>query len=242
MEPDWGIEGTRSVREVLPQFLELLDELDAGATFFVVSDLLEDCAGVLRRTAEKHEIGSHGVSHDRFDEMSRPRLLHELEESRRRLEQELGSAVRGLRAPFLARPPGWFRWVRRAGYSYDSSVGSVYPSPQNMPAWRWGPSRQEGVLELPPTTLVTGLVPFSLTYLRLMAPLGAALAPRRGGVLYLHLHELADPDLSELLPPPLRWALRHGAGRTAWKTLRGLLEGWPGPVTSCSDWLESHGL
>ena len=241
IEPDWGISGWQAVREQLPALLSLLDRLGAKATFFVVSDMLSHCRQPLELAAHAHEIGSHGVSHGRLDRMPAEECKQELEESRSRLEEALQVEVKGIRAPFLAIPDGWFRMIRRAGYSYDSSVGSVYPSPVNIPAWRWTARRSDGIVELPPTTLWPGILPFSLTYLRILAAVGPALAPP-GGVFYFHLHELAEPELSGMLEPPLRWALRRHVGTSAWDILRRLLETWRGPIISCQEWLTGHGF
>ncbi|NIM71500.1 MAG: hypothetical protein GTO48_13895, partial [Xanthomonadales bacterium] len=41
LEPDWGVHGTRAYREITPRFLDFLQARGIGATFFVVSDLLD---------------------------------------------------------------------------------------------------------------------------------------------------------------------------------------------------------
>ena len=240
-EPDWGMEGTRAVRQALPRLLDLLDRYEAEATFFVVSDLLKDCGEVLRRAARRHEIGSHGATHRRLDELTRDGVLRELGESRARLSGELCVPVQGFRAPFLRVPPGWFDMLAQAGYGYDSSLGRVYPWPGNVPPWRWRPSRRGSVVELPPSTWSVGLVPFSLTYLRLSAPMGLALLPA-GGVFYLHPHELAEPGLARALRGPLGMVLPWNAGGAAWRVVGRVLDRWRGRVVSCRSMLERCGF
>jgi len=242
VERDWGIAGTEAVHEVLPRLLDLLDRHHAFATLFVVADLLDENRDVLSRAAGRHEIGSHGLTHRRLDRLTRGEVLWELTQSRECLSSGLGCEVVGFRAPFLRVVPRWFELLAQAGYRYDSSVGRVYPSPRNVPPGRWRPVTQGSVVELAPTTLRTGLVPLSMTYLRLTAPVGERLVPRGGGVFYLHAHELARPSLARRLRLPVRWVLPRGAGEPAWRILERLLERWSGRVVSCRMLLQSSGL
>ena len=242
IEPDWGISGSRAVCQTLPRLLELLDRHQASASFFVVSDMLSECAELLRRLDQRHEVGSHGCTHRKLDGLSEAEVTRELTESRARLESELGVEVSGVRAPFLRVPPGWLRLVAQAGYRYDSSRGSIYPSPKNVPSWRWAPLTDGPVVEAPTTTLRTGLIPFSLTYLRVTSPFGRALVPGGDAVFYLHPHELADRSLAGVLRPPLRWILKRNAGERAWTIVERLLESRRGGVVSCRGLLQRRGL
>ena len=239
-EPDWGLTGTEAVRIVLPRLLDLLSKHRARATFFVVSDLLDDCAEVLSQAVAEHEIASHGVSHRCLHRLPPDEVREELTASRRRLCQELGADVVGFRAPFLRVPPGWSDLLTQAGYRYDSSVGRVYPSPRNVPPWRRRPRPLGEAVLLPTTTWKVGLVPFSLTYLRLSAPLGERMLPP-GGVFYLHPHELAPLSLAKGLSAPLKWALRCNVGEPAWRILDRLLERWQGRTVTCRTLLERYG-
>jgi len=238
VEPDWGVSGGRAVQEVLPGFCDLLAKHDVRATFFVASDMLDTCGDALKRMAESHEVASHGMSHRRLDRLSPGEVKVELTESRRRLRAELGQETAGFRAPFLRVPDTWPAALAAAGYQYDSSVGCVAPSVRNISPAKWQVSVREGLFEIPTTTLRTGVVPFCLTYLRLLAPLGEKLVAPRAQLMYLHLHELADPQLARLLPAPLRWALRIGAGRRAWAIMERLVRRLAPRAVTCSEFLK----
>jgi len=240
VEPDWGVRGDRAAREVIPRLLELLERHRVSATFFIVATLLDSCADVLRPLAGRHEVGSHGLTHRRLDRLAERDVELELGASRRRLEDALGTSVIGFRAPFLRPAKRWFEKLARAGYCYDCSMGSVWPSWKNVGPAKWRLTRNEGVVEMPPATLRTGLIPFSLTYLRLLAPVGERLVSPRGTIMYLHPHELADPRLTMCLRPPLRWALRRKVGEPAWGILERLLARVAPRATTCRQLLEAH--
>ncbi len=242
VEPDWGVSGSEAVLQTLPRLLELLDRHRAQATFFVVADLLDACREPLRSAAGPHEIASHGLSHSLLDRLPVAEVKRELAVSRARLSVQLDTQIIGFRAPFLRPAPGWPRLLAEAGYAYDSSWGRVHPSVRNVPPGRWGPFAQGPVVEIPTTTLRTGLVPLSLTYLRLCAPWAERLLPRTAAIVYLHLHELADPALTRKLRPPLRWLLRRNVGAPAWGILGRLLQRWRGRTVSCRTLLERSGL
>ena len=236
VEPDWGISGCRAVQSALPRLCERLAAHNARATFFVVTDLLEECGATLRQCLEGHEVASHGLSHRRLDVLTEIDALAEMRDSRLRLEEFFGRPVSGFRAPFL-RPARmeWWRLLRQAGYAYDSSVGSVSPSQRNIhPSW-WSPQVHDGIIELPMTTLRGGWVPFNLTYLRLLHPLGTRLMHPEARLFFLHLHELADRRLARVLPLRLRLPLRRRVGKPAWKLLEKVLENYGASATTCSE-------
>ena len=162
----------------------------------------------------------------------------ELIESRRRLEAAFGRPVTGFRAPYLRTPHGWFQLLKGAGYEYDSSRGAVAPSPRNLRPGAWRVSETDGIAEIPVTTLRTGWIPFSLTYLRLLAPLGERLISPRAPILYFHLHELAGPHLAKALPLRLRWWLPRNCGEAAWEMLDRVLARVAPRAVTCREFLK----
>ena len=237
LEPDWGRAGTTAVREILPRFRELLDSHGVRATFFVTASLLDTCGDVLRPLVKAHEIGSHGLTHRPLDALDDSEVAEELAESRRRLREALGVAVNGFRAPFLKTPDRWLGRLAAAGYRYDSSVGCVAPSWRNARPGRWRAEERDGVWEIPTTTLATGFIPFSLTWLRVLAPLGERLISSRAAIMYLHLHELADPKLADGLPLPLRLILSRGVGERAWRIVERVVRRIAPRAMTCSEFL-----
>jgi peptidoglycan/xylan/chitin deacetylase (PgdA/CDA1 family) len=94
-----------------PALLDALAELDAPATFFVLGDVVDANAEVVRRIArEGHELGNHTFSH-RYLPLARSRSVErELEATDRAVERATGVV------PTLARPPwgGRSPWTVRA--------------------------------------------------------------------------------------------------------------------------------
>jgi peptidoglycan/xylan/chitin deacetylase (PgdA/CDA1 family) len=237
VEPDWGISGSKAVRETLPRFCRLLDKWQVRATFFVVADLLGECETILKETAIGHEIASHGLTHCILDSIDPGEMSRELLESRQRLEQTLQVEVKGFRAPFLRPGPNWFEALANAGYGYDSSIGSVAPGTANIYPSNWRPVNHGTIVELPIPSLVTGFIPCSLTYLRLLYPVGRRLVYNEAALLFLHLHELANPSLVNKLTFPLRLALKRGVGPKSWDILNHLLEQHASRAMTCSEFI-----
>jgi len=246
VEPDWAVGGTRGLLEAVPRLVETFEPMGVRFTFFVVSDLLETAgaAGVrlLRSVAGRHEIASHGRSHARLSTLSDRRLNEEVRASRFALEDRLGVAVEGFRGPFFSGHRRLCGALRRAGYRYDCTVGCVAPSWRNVPARRWAPRREGGLVRLPVTTLRDGLTPFCLTYLRMLWPAARCLIDPRARMLYLHPHELLSASSARVLPWPLRWVLARGVGETAWRALDHVARTFRGRWRTCGGFLRETGL
>ncbi|MFZ0614223.1 MAG: polysaccharide deacetylase family protein [Desulfobacterales bacterium] len=95
------------------------------ATFFVLCWIAERLPGLVREIeARGHEIASHGCYHELPPKMPRAKLMAELGASRKRLEDTIGKAVVGYRAPSFAIDDGILAAIAAAGYRYDSSYNS----------------------------------------------------------------------------------------------------------------------
>lgn len=110
--------------------LDLLDELDVTATFFVVADVVDNYPGLVEEIASRgHEIGCHGLHHECaiHPDTKEPRFTREeyrerIAEAKSLLETASGQEVRGFRAP-NAYVDGWMLDVlEELGFEYDSSV------------------------------------------------------------------------------------------------------------------------
>lgn len=85
--------------QLTPRLLELLDELDVRATFFVIGELCAAEPGLVRAIHDAgHELAGHGYSHRRFTQLGRDELKSEL-----RRTHALLPAQRNTRP--LVRPP-----------------------------------------------------------------------------------------------------------------------------------------
>jgi polysaccharide deacetylase family protein (PEP-CTERM system associated) len=196
----------RHFDECVDRVLEVCEELECKATFFVVGLLARSRPGLVRRIADcGHEIASHSVNHRLVHTMSRADLLADLRTSKRMLEDMSGMAVTGFRAPEFSvqrLDSPCFELLIEAGYTYDSSVFPVpslrYGIP-DAPSSRFVLTTAAGSLvELPlATTRLAGIrVPIAGgSHFRLLPARFVSRAARRADargeplVFYFHPYE-----------------------------------------------------
>jgi len=105
---------------------EMLAQAGTRATFFVSGMVAAARPDLVRRWSDLgHEIASHGLTHEPIWTMTPERLREELARAKQTLEDAVGRAVAGYRAPVFS-----VRWdtlwaleaIREAGFAYDSSI------------------------------------------------------------------------------------------------------------------------
>ncbi|WP_227132778.1 polysaccharide deacetylase family protein [Halorubellus salinus] len=106
--------------------LNVLDQHDVTATFFVSGDLAVAYPTTIGEIADAgHELGSHGHSHTPLFELTPSTFETEIEQSETAIEEAANVDVKGFRAPNFSVTPrtAWaFRVLESNGYEYDSSV------------------------------------------------------------------------------------------------------------------------
>ena len=107
-----------------PEILDILDEYNAKATFFVVgSNAKEYPEIVLDAYNRGHEIGNHTYTHPNLKTLSAEKRLEEI-----RKTQEVLTEITG-EAPRLFRPPG--------GYVSNSIIEELTSLDCNAVLWSW---------------------------------------------------------------------------------------------------------
>jgi polysaccharide deacetylase family protein (PEP-CTERM system associated) len=95
------------------------------ATFFVLGWLAERLPGLVREIHSRgHEIASHGYNHNLCNQQSCEDLKKDLKDSKKLLEDIIGSQVYGYRAPSFAINNDILQVIEDCGYLYDSSYNS----------------------------------------------------------------------------------------------------------------------
>ena len=116
--------------EPTKRVLDLLDEFEVTATFFVVADVVEHYPGLVEGIVERgHEIACHGLHHSlkihsetKKPSMSVDAFRERTLKAKKILEDICGDNVIGYRAP-AAYVGGWMLDVLAdIGFKYDSSV------------------------------------------------------------------------------------------------------------------------
>lgn len=118
-------------------FLDFLDMAGSGtangsrpggplrATFFVLGWVAKRVPGLVRQIhARGHEVASHGFNHNLNNRCSAEELKKDLLGSKKILEDIVGCAVHGYRAPSFSINDEVLGILEECGYSYDSSFNS----------------------------------------------------------------------------------------------------------------------
>lgn len=199
------------------RLLELLGQAGAGATFFVLGWVAERHPRLIRRIREHgHEVASHGYGHQMVTGLTPTAFREDVRRAKAVLEDLLGEAVLGYRAPSftIMEDTVWaLRILVEEGYGYDSSIFPVWHDRYGLPGATPTVHRLTtgaGTLwEVPPSTLPIGktrmavagggyfrLWPYGLLrrWLRRIESHGHSL------VLYLHPWEI-DPTQPRLRGP-----------------------------------------
>ena len=237
VEGDWGGSEARAIIEVLPPLLDLFNRYHVRATFFVVADLI-DQVGRWLPPGCGHEVGSHGLTHSVLTRLSEDEVVAEVTESKRILEKR-GYSVHGFRAPFFLAPGQLPQLLADSGYEYDASCGSVYPSllPQRTGQLLWQTNPQ--IRRIETSTLKDRRTPFSLTYLRMLHPLGLRLVSQRSRLFFFHLHELLENSGGwQRMPLFVRHLHMRNSGRVAWRLLEEVLKRFQNRFVTCKEFTQ----
>lgn len=98
-----------------PGVLEVLDSFDATATFFVLLSKVRRSPELLREVAAAgHEIGLHGVDHQRLTNFTGAQVTERTRSGKAELEDILGTAVTWMRPPYGAQTLSTWRALRKA--------------------------------------------------------------------------------------------------------------------------------
>ena len=219
---DWDRLPCRVERNV-DRLLDLLHGHGARATFFTLGWVAHRYPELVRRVAEAgHEVASHGYAHRRATEQAPHEFYEDIVRAKRLLEDIVGRAVRGYRAPSFSISSSnlWaFDCIARAGYRYSSSVYPVRHDHYGMPdAPRFAHRLPNGLIEVPMSTAQVAGVNLPAAgggYFRLVPYAVSRWAIERvnridgrSAIFYLHPWEL-DPDQPRVDGAPMRARFRH---------------------------------
>jgi polysaccharide deacetylase family protein (PEP-CTERM system associated) len=205
--------------------LDLLDEYDVRATFFVLGWIAQEMPEIVREVARRgHEIASKGFAHRSIRDFSRDGFRDDVRRSRDAIENATGDRVDGYRiahAWFGAQDLWALDVLIEEGFAYDSSIRPLFWSHVREP-WRRKPHRHRSAagelweFPLPTWTAAGFAVPIAGgNYLRqfpdwLMRRAVRAWVRRSDApfLMYFHVWEL-DPDQPRIRAAPLRERIRQ---------------------------------
>ena len=236
--------------------LELLQELNAHATFFVLGCVAEQEPALVREIlAAGHEVGCHSHMHRRVCTMTPKEFQEDVRRARAAIESAGGEKVLGYRAPTfsIVEKSLWaIEILAQEGFLYDSSVFPVWHDLYGMPRaprfpFRWECRDGRFLYEIPPLTvrvLGRNLPVAGGGYLRILPMWYTRWALRRirqrdgqPAVVYFHPWEI-DPGQPRLAGS-LKARLRHYLNLNRMEgRIRELLKN--GQFVSMKSLLENH--
>ena len=121
------------------RLFDILDSTDTKATFFIIGWVAKQYPALVRRIAERFQIGSHTMNHQLVWQQTPAAFKADVEESLKRLEDLSGRKVVCFRAPgFSIREsePWAFEILAELGIQYDSSVFPAHHAHGGMPSYK----------------------------------------------------------------------------------------------------------
>lgn len=140
------------------RLLDIFARHGVKSTFFVLGWVAERYPQLIKEIhAQGHEIASHGYAHRRASEQGREEFKQDVVRSKQHLEDLLGEAVIGYRAPSfsIGYSNEWaFEVLVELGFVYSSSTYPVKHDLYGTPDWpRFAYNRPENIIEIPIPTL-----------------------------------------------------------------------------------------
>ncbi len=139
--------------------LELFDRYDIKGTFFILGWVCQRYPALIREIHQKgHEVASHSIGHHRVTDLSREEFIDDINRSKKLLEDTIGAAVIGYRAPSfsIGEKNIWaLECLKEAGYLYSSSIYPIRHDHYGMPSaprFAFKPIENSEFLEMPVTT------------------------------------------------------------------------------------------
>lgn len=220
---------------IVERLLDLLERTNNRVTFYVVADLVDSHAELIRRIhAAGHEIGSHTYSHKLLPGLSEKELKNEIVESKRILESVIDEQIQGFRAPELNHTHDSLRILCSAGYQYDSSAINTIPIPGFYASWDEletdDPQRLKyyfgSVNEVPLSVNPYCRLPVSGAWIRLLGrrytDWTLRSLERRNHVPVFYLHPRAFQSISRASGLPRR--IYHHSGEWSFDLVESILE------------------
>jgi polysaccharide deacetylase family protein (PEP-CTERM system associated) len=234
--PGWDRPWSAFERQVRRIF-DLLDDLRARATFFLLGVTIKNYPDVAREIVRRgDEIACHGFGHQVVYAQDAVSFRRDIERAVEVIEAIAGRRPRGYRAPLfsITRETLWaYDVLADLGFTYDASQNDSPRLPRRLGAIPDGPYRlrlasNRELFEFPLAMSRVG--PWSLPiggggYWRLLPDVALRRLLRRsgdrGGVLSLYFHpfECDAGPLRVPLPPASSSRMR---ARAAWKNLRAI--------------------
>ena len=136
-EAEWDRYEVR-IHENVDRILGILDETDTKATFFIIGWVAKKYPEVVKRIAEKYQIGTHTMSHQLVWQQKPEAFRQDVDASLKLLQDITGQPVVCFRAPgfSIRKSEAWaFEILAELGIRYDCSVFPAHHAHGGMPSY-----------------------------------------------------------------------------------------------------------
>ena len=126
------------IYENMDRIFDILEKTNTRATFFIIGWIAKKYPDIVRRIADKYEIGSHTMNHQLIWKQGKESFQKDLQTSLKLLEDITGKPVKYFRAPgFSIRQtePWAFEVLSENGIEIDCSVFPAIHAHGGMPTY-----------------------------------------------------------------------------------------------------------
>lgn len=126
------------IHENMDRIFRILEDTHTEATFFVIGWIAKTYPEVVRRIAERYEIGSHTMNHQLVWQQTPEEFRRDAEDSINMLEDLTGKKVRYFRAPgfSIRKSEAWaFEILKELGIEIDCSVFPAHHAHGGIPSF-----------------------------------------------------------------------------------------------------------
>ncbi|MBR3744635.1 MAG: polysaccharide deacetylase family protein [Bacteroidales bacterium] len=145
-ESDWGRYDVR-IYENMERLFRVLEDANAKATFFIIGWIAKTYPDLVRRIAERYQIGCHTMGHQLVWQQSPSEFRVAVENGVKMLEDVSGKKVECFRAPgfSIRESEGWaYEILSEYGFKYDCSVFPAAHAHGGLPSY---PNSTPGIIE-----------------------------------------------------------------------------------------------
>ncbi|MCD8385996.1 MAG: polysaccharide deacetylase family protein [Bacteroidales bacterium] len=132
------------IHENVDRILDILDSTGTKATFFIIGWIAKTYPEVVKKIAEKYQIGSHTMTHQLVWQQTPAEFRSDVESSIKLLEDITSQPIKAFRAPgfSIRESEAWaFDILSELGIEYDCSVFPAAHAHGGMPSYSHpGPS------------------------------------------------------------------------------------------------------
>lgn len=122
----------------MDRIFDILERTNTKGTFFVIGWIAKMYPDVVRKVAEKYQIGCHTMNHQLVWQQSREEFRQDVETGVKMLEDITGKKVECFRAPgfSIRESEAWaFEILSEQGIKYDSSIFPAHHAHGGMPSF-----------------------------------------------------------------------------------------------------------